>query len=175
MFFVEHVSHFTSARLAAQVGGETTAGMSRSDSVRAAHVCSGFTVGDVMNARFFFEANIRGFDFFQKKKRTSCLNFQANMFTGLCSSATRMKKVPWALCLGDIGSTLICLEALEGDMCEPCCVEDSTSVAGGFQQKQNQAWVDVDVDKGNTMVNACRGASIWLYRFHSQTPSADEL
>ena len=40
----------------------------------------GFTVGDVMNARFFFEANIRGFEFFEKK---------ANKFTGLCSSATR--------------------------------------------------------------------------------------
>ena len=27
-----------------------------------------------------------------------------------------MKKMPWALCFGDIGSNLICLEALEGEI-----------------------------------------------------------
>ena len=40
--FVENVSQFTWARMTALVGGETTASMLRSDTVRAAHVCSGF-------------------------------------------------------------------------------------------------------------------------------------
>ena len=41
---VENVSQFTWARLVALVGGETTAGMLRSDAVRAALICSGFIV-----------------------------------------------------------------------------------------------------------------------------------
>ena len=46
--FVENVSQFTWARLAAPVGRETTAGMLRSHALRAARVCSG-----VMVMRFF--------------------------------------------------------------------------------------------------------------------------
>ena len=42
--FVENFSRFTWARLAALAGGETTAGMFRSDAVRAAHVRSGLMV-----------------------------------------------------------------------------------------------------------------------------------
>ena len=52
-------------------------------------------------------------------------------------------------------------------------MEDSTVAAGGLQERQNR--VCVDVDEGNPMVNASRGASRWLYRFHPQTPSDDLL
>ena len=46
-----------------------------------------------------------------------------------------MKKMSWALRFGDIDSNLICLEALEGELSKSCRVEDSTVVAGGFQQR----------------------------------------
>ena len=59
--FVDIVSQFTWARLAALVGAETTTGMLRSDAVRAAHVCSGFRVmwffGDMRKVQW--EAEIR--------------------------------------------------------------------------------------------------------------------
>ena len=97
VYFVQPVSQFTWARLAALVGGQTAAGMLRSDAVRVAHVCSGF------------------------------------ILTRFCGY---MKKMSWALCLGDIDSNLVCLEALEGELSKPCRVEDSTVVAGGFQQRQ---------------------------------------
>ena len=51
--FAERVSQFKWARLAALVGGETTAGMLSSDAVRAAHVCSGFMVKKMPWALFF--------------------------------------------------------------------------------------------------------------------------
>ena len=46
-------------------------------------------------------------------------------------------------------------------------------VAGGCQQRQCQAWVDVD--EGNSTVNACPGARTWLQSLHSQTQSNDGL
>ena len=62
--FAEHVSQFKWARLAALVGGETTAGMLSSDAVRAAHVCSGFMVmGISMGAvlwRYPFQLDLHG-------------------------------------------------------------------------------------------------------------------
>ena len=75
--FGEHVSQFSWARLAARLGGETTAGMLRSDAVRVPHVRSGLMV-----MRFFGD----------------------------------VKKMPWALCLCNIDSSLICLGALEGEI-----------------------------------------------------------
>ena len=54
-----------------------------------------------------------------------------------------MRQMPWALCIGDIDSNLICLTPREGEISKSCCVQDSAVAAGGFQQRQNQAWVDV--------------------------------
>ena len=95
-----------------------------------------------------------------------CSGFMVMWFSG------DMKKMPQALCLGDVDSNLTCLEALEGEISNLVAWKIRQLLQAGFN-KDNQAWGDVD--EGNSMVNASRGASTWLFRFHSQTPSDNEL
>ena len=123
--FVETVSQFTWARLAALVVGEMTAGMLRSDAVRAAHVCSGFMV-----MRFFGD----------------------------------LKKMSWALCL---------LEASRVGFSN--LVAWTTRLLLQARFSKNKIKRGLVFVEGNSMVNSSHGASTWLHRLNSQTPSDDGL
>ena len=133
VYFVENVSQFTWASLAALVGGDDSKHLEQ-------RCCPCFACGAFMVMRF-------------------------------CGD---MRKMPWALCIGDIDSNLICLEAVKGEISNLVAWKKQRTLQAGYSKDKHQAWVHVD-EGTSLVIKASRGGSTWIYRFHSQTPSDDGL
>ena len=71
------------------------------------------------------------------------------------------------LFFGDIHSNLICMEALEGDISNLCCVDYSTVAAGGFQQDK--------IKRGLMLMREIPWSTPSVERAHGSAASSHEL
>ena len=92
--------------------------------------------------RSFFDQIVvlQHFDFFLKTMNKEYLLQKTGRVGSrqfmMMSFFRKMKKVPWALCLGDIDSNLICLEALEGDIANLVAWKIQRVLQAGFNKNK---------------------------------------